>query len=131
MRRGKGQAICWEHEFSHYVFLSSFISPGLHQSEREEYRITGFDSEHRVGELALQYWLRELGVFDWLGILDWFHRVCLFCRGLCLVSGLSWCAVGLFGALRALGRVVSVGTESKSSPGDSTIGSFAFLSARV
>ena len=131
MRRGKGQAICWEHEFSYYVFLSSFISPGLHQSEREEHRIAGFDSEHRVGELVLQYWLRELGVFDWLGILDWFHRVCLFCRGLCLVSGLSWCAVGLFGALRALGRVVSVGTESKSSPGDSTIGSFAFLSARV
>ncbi len=91
----------------------------------------GFDSEHRVGELVLQYWLRELGVFDWLGILDWFHRVCLFCRGRCLVPGLSWCAVGLFGALRALGRVVSVGIESKLSPGDSAIGSFAFLSARV
>ena len=91
----------------------------------------GLDSEHRVGELVLQYWLRELGVFDWLGILGWIYRLCLFCRGRCLVPGLSWCAVGLFRALRALGGVVSVGAEGKSSPGDSAIRFFAFLSARA
>lgn len=96
--------------------------------EREEHRVVGLDSEHRVGELVLQYWFRELGVFDWFGILAWVHRLCLFCWGFCIVPRLSWRAVGLFGALCALGRVVSVGAESKSSPGDLAVWFFMLLS---
>ena len=91
----------------------------------------GLDSEHRVGELVLQYWVRELGVFDWFGILAWVHWVCLFCRGFCIVFEFPECGLNFFSNVCTVGWVVSVGAEGKSSPGDSAIRFFAFLSARA
>lgn len=130
-RWGRGKR--YAENMSSNTTSSSHISPAPDCTNRSVKSIGSRGSILSIGsgELVLQYWLCELGVFYWFGILAWVHRLCLFCRGRCLVPGLSWRAVGLFGALCALGRVVSVGAESKSSPGDSAVWSFTLLSARA
>ena len=78
-------------------------------TETQEHRLAKFISEHRVGELILQHWLRKFGVFDRLGFLVWVYRLGFFFAVRCLVPELHERVIGFIGSICALGTVVQVG----------------------
>ena len=75
----------------------------------KEYRLAKFISEHRVGELILQHWLRKFGVFYRLGFLVRIYRFGFFFAVRCLVPELHERVIGFIGSICALGTVVQVG----------------------